>query len=279
MKKYTKNDTEKNTKKYMTWVDIFIMLGLIVCFSIAVPFLINVFYGRGCPLIDAWDKSDLMGYYGSIMTAAAAVAGVYFTLDYSKFKQTEYEKLRVKPYFSVEPKIYIHNPQAVFSFNPKQKYIFKDLGVDYCETGEDDFPLTVLDIYKRGDNIKKKDFVDRCVVTVMTLSNVGADSAIKIKLWINEGGYSRIFSMSKDKEQVLKLVIFLGNKPDIVDKSDEKARYTKKTIALKLYYENIYGNQTYMQSGDIEVKLDELSGAFHITTPGTFFINQTEINN
>ena len=44
-------------------------------------------------------------------------------------------------------------------------------------------------------------------------------------------------------------------------------------------YENIYGNQTYMQSGDIEVKLDELSGAFHISNDGKFFINQTEINN
>ena len=153
------------------------------------------------------------------------------------------------------------------------------MGVDYCETGEDDFPLTVLDIYKRGDNIKKKDFVDRCVVTVMTLRNVGADSAIKIKLWINEGCYSRVFSMSKNDEKVLKLVTFLGNKPDIIDKSDEEARYTKKTIALKLYYENIYGNQTYMQSGDIEVKLDELSGAFHISTDGKFFIDWKEINN
>ena len=140
-------------------------------------------------------------------------------------------------------------------------------------------PITVYNIKNNGTCAEKKAFVDRCIVTIITLRNVGADSAIKIKLWINEGGYSRVFSMSKDEEQVLKLVTFLGNKPDIIDKQDEKARYTKKTIALKLYYENIYGNQTYMQSGDIEVKLDELSGAFHITTAGTFFINQTEINN
>lgn len=274
-----KNDTKKNTKKYMTGIKIFVILVLVVLFVIIAPFLLNKLYDLGCPFITVWQKEDLIGYYGSVIAAATAIVGVYFTLDYSKFKQMEYEKLRVKPYFSVEPKIYVHNPQAVFSFNPKQKYIFKDLGVDYCETGEDDFPLTVLDIYKRGDNIKKKDFVDRCVVTVMTLSNVGADSAIKIKLWINEGCYSRVFSMSKNEEKVLKLVTFLGNKPDIIDKSDEEARYTKKTIALKLSYENIYGNQTYMQSGDIEVKLDELSGAFHISTAGTFFINQTEINN
>lgn len=88
-------------KKYMSGLKCSALLLFVVVFVIAVPFLMNVFYGRGCPLIDAWDKSDLMGYYGSIMTAVAAIAGVYFTLDYSKFKQMEYEKLRVKPYLEI----------------------------------------------------------------------------------------------------------------------------------------------------------------------------------
>lgn len=264
-------------EKYWTKKKVLFIV-MVVLIAAIIPFIINWAYKKG-GYVTVWDGSDLLAFYGNILTAAAAVLGVYYTLDYSKFKQMDFEKLRVKPYFGVDTIFYLHDDFEVFSATQDKKYIFKDIDVKHCESSEIDLPITVYNIKNNGTCAEKKAFVDRCIVTIITLRNVGADSAIKIKLWINEGGYSRVFSMSKDEEQVLKLVTFLGNKPDIIDKQDEKARYTKKTIALKLYYENIYGNQTYMQSGDIEVKLDELSGAFHITTAGTFFINQTEINN
>lgn len=272
MKKNMKKDTEKDTKKYMTWIDIFIILGLIICFSIAVPFLINVLYGRGCPLIDTWDKSDLFGYYGSIMTAAAAVAGVYFTLDYSKFKQMEYEKLRVKPYINVKIFSYKTNIGDHFTCGEDEIYIYKDLEKSYIEICEGRVPEIVKQI-SSSDQTVISNFYDRTKCLNISLQNVGADSAIKIRLCLNDETIYREFSLIKSGCKNFKLVIDFGNnlkknKTDVVDIEN-----------IDIIYENIYGNQLYRQSGTLKIQYVAKTGDYNIKRGDVFFENQIEINN
>ena len=133
-------------KKYMSGLKCSALLLFVVVFVIAVPFLMNVFYGRGCPLIDAWDKSDLMGYYGSIMTAVAAIAGVYFTLDYSKFKQMEYEKLRVKPYLEIMASVKHTTNDNIFMVGQGETYSYIDMNEIHTETAYGILPNTLNNI-------------------------------------------------------------------------------------------------------------------------------------
>ena len=139
-------------KKYMSGLKCSALLLFVVAFVIAVPFLMNVFYGIGFPLIDAWDKSDLMGYYGSIMTAVAAIAGVYFTLDYSKFRQIEYEKLRVRPLLDVEKPINILTKYNILNVSPDEIFVYKKFNNNYYEVGFGVLPNELYGIISRGDS-------------------------------------------------------------------------------------------------------------------------------
>ncbi len=242
MKNYTKNDTEKNTKKYMTWVDIFIMLGLIVCFSIAVPFLINVFYGRGCPLIDAWDKSDLMGYYGSIMTAAAAVAGVYFTLDYSKFKQMDFEKLRVKPHLKIISSVYKIFNTDVFSVKENEVYAYRDMNTVYTTTANGKLPFLLKEIVEESTDDEINKLLKNSFIWTVDLKSVGADSAINTKIILNDEIICNHIDFSKNDEYHLKILIKFDKEMEMQDK------VIIEDMNIKIIYENIYGNQLYEQS-------------------------------
>ena len=242
MKNDTKNDTEKNTKKYMTWVDIFIMLGLIVCFSIAVPFLLNVFYGRGCPLIDAWDKSDLMGYYGSIMTAAAAIAGVYFTLDYSKFKQMEYESLKVKPFLEVRLFYKDSDAKNIFEVSQNEIYAYKDF---YRKlpiiSSSNRLPKIINDLQKKGKYYlnKKSDIIKSSIFLYLSLENIGLDKAKNIKILFNGNIIAEKFDLSKNENKFIKILIVFDKK--IYDLIWLQA----KNINIKISYENIYSSQVF----------------------------------
>lgn len=275
MKKYTKKNTEKDTKKYMTWVDIFIMLGLIVCFSIAVPFLLNVFYGRGCPLIDAWDKSDLMGYYGSIMTAAAAIAGVYFTLDYSKFKQMEYEKLRVKPYLEIMASVKHTTNDNIFMVGKGETYSYIDMNEIHTETAYGILPNTL-------NNIKienKKEEIDRLLYNsfflVLSLKNIGADSAISIKILFNDILLNGYINLSKNETDTLKILIRFNKELDMQDV------VVIKDMNIRIIYENIYGNQLYEQFEYIKNfrYIKKTCGFSYNVDQNIFFSKQIEINN
>lgn len=275
MKNDTKKDTEKDTKKYMTWVDIFIMLGLIVCFSIAVPFLLNVFYGRGCPLIDAWDKSDLMGYYGSIMTAAAAIAGVYFTLDYSKFKQMEYEKLRVKPYLEIMASVKHTTNDNIFMVGKGETYSYIDMNEIHTETAYGILPNTL-------NNIKienKKEEIDRLLYNsfflVLSLKNIGADSAISIKILFNDILLNGYINLSKNETDTLKILIRFNKELDMQDV------VVIKDMNIRIIYENIYGNQLYEQFEYIKNfrYIKKTCGFSYNVDQNIFFSKQIEINN
>lgn len=228
-------------KKYMSGLKCSALLLFVVAFVIAAPFLMNVFYGRGCPLIDAWDKSDLMGYYGSIMTAVAAIAGVYFTLDYSKFKQMEYEKLRVKPYLEIMASVKHTTNDNIFMVGKGETYSYIDMNEIHTETAYGILPNTL-------NNIKienKKEEIDRLLYNsfflVLSLKNIGADSAISIKILFNDILLNGYINLSKNETDTLKILIRFNKELDMQDV------VVIKDMNIRIIYENIYGNQLYEQ--------------------------------
>ena len=268
-----KKDTKKNTKKYMTGIKIFIILVLVVFFVIIAPFLLNKLYDLGCPFITVWQKEDLIGYYGSVIAAATAIVGVYFTLDYSKFKQMEYEKLRVKPYINFEIFHYEANVGEHFTCEEDEIYIYKDLEKNYIEICEGRVPEVVKQINKNNDKINILHFYDRTECLNISLQNVGADSAIRIRLYLNDEIIYREFSLIKGGCKKLKLVADFGKdlKKNMIDVVDIEK--------MDIIYENIYGNQLYRQSGTLKIQYVAKTGNYNNIPDNDFFGKQIEINN
>lgn len=252
-----------------------VLLLFVVAFVIAVPFLMNVFYGRGCPLIDAWDKSDLMGYYGSIMTAVAAIAGVYFTLDYSKFKQMEYEKLRVKPYLEIMASVKHTTNDNIFMVGKGETYSYIDMNEIHTETAYGILPNTL-------NNIKienKKEEIDRLLYNsfflVLSLKNIGADSAISIKILFNDILLNGYINLSKNETDTLKILIRFNKELDMQDV------VVIKDMNIRIIYENIYGNQLYEQFEYIKNfrYIKKTCGFSYNVDQNIFFSKQIEVNN
>lgn len=244
---------------------------MVVLISAIIPFIINWAYKKG-GYVTVWDGSDLLAFYGNILTAAAAVLGVYYTLDYSKFKQTEYEKLRVKPY--------IHNPcylwipgknHTMFSCQPNDIYILKYLSSGSIEIGEGKLPNTVEKICKGESIIEEDFFIENTFYLDMNLKNVGADSAVKIKFDIDSEVPCRTFSLKKGESKRLMVAMYFG--------SINKSKNFLTTQNINITYENIYGNQLYKQDGTVifEINNDEKYNTYSINND--FFENQIEIDN
>lgn len=232
-------------KKYMSGLKCSALLLFVVAFVIAVPFLMNVFYGRGCPLIDAWDKSDLMGYYGSIMTAVAAIAGVYFTLDYSKFRQIEYEKQMVRPLLDVEKPINILTKYNILNVSPDEIFVYKKFNNNYYEVGFGVLPNELYWIISRGDSKELIRISNNSFLLRFRVENIGADTATNINLLLNGETLINDLSLKKNESRTIKILIVLDNlQEDGIIKFGD--------IDIRIVYENIFGNEMYEQSGCIK---------------------------
>ena len=131
-------------KKYWTKNKVLFIV-MVVLIAAIIPFIINWAYKKG-GYVTVWDGSDLLAFYGNILTAAAAILGVYYTLDYSKFKQMEYEKLRVKPYLQIIPSSNEVSLNNLFGIKPYGIYVCKDLNNGYTETGYGALPGEVYEL-------------------------------------------------------------------------------------------------------------------------------------
>lgn len=257
-------------KKYWTKNKVLFIV-IVALIAAIIPFIINWAYKKG-GYVTVWDGSDLLAFYGNILTAAAAVLGVYYTLDYSKFKQTEYEKLRVKPYIHNDYSFCIPgNNRSLFSCQPNDIYILKYLSSGNIEIGEGKLPITVNKICKGESSIKKDFFIENTFYLDMNLKNVGADSAVKIKLHIDNEVSYRTFSLKKGESKRLMVAMYFG--------SINKSKNFLTTQNINITYENIYGNQLYKQDGTVifEINNDEKYNTYSINND--FFENQIEINN
>ena len=266
---------KKDTKKYMTGIKIFIILVLVVFFVIIAPYLLNKLYDIGCPFITVWQKGDLIGYYGSIMTAVAAIAGVYFTLDYSKFKQMEYEKLRVKPYLEIMASVKHTTNDNIFMVGQGETYSYIDMNEIHTETAYGILPNTL-------NNIKienKKEEIDRLLYNsfflVLSLKNIGADSAISIKILFNDILLNGYINLSKNETDTLKILIRFNKELDMQDV------VVIKDMNIRIIYENIYGNQLYEQFEYIKNfrYIKKTCGFSYNVDQNIFFSKQIEINN
>ena len=257
-------------KKYWTKNKVLFIV-IVALIAAIIPFIINWAYKTG-GYVTVWDGSDLLAFYGNILTAAAAVLGVYYTLDYSKFKQTEYEKLRVKPYIHNDYSFCIPGKNhTMFSCQPNDIYILKYLSSGWIEKREGKLPDTVEKICKGEGSIEEDFFIKNTFYLDMTLKNVGADSAVKIKFDIDDNVLCRTFSLEKGESKRLMLVMYYG--------SINKNKAFNTTQNINITYENIYGNQSYKQGGSVTFQFNGDNEYSLYSIDEDFFENQIEINN
>lgn len=257
-------------KKYWTKNKVLFIV-IVALIAAIIPFIINWAYKKG-GYVTVWDGSDLLAFYGNILTAAAAVLGVYYTLDYSKFKQMEYEKLRVKPYIYNDATIIVPiNDDFISTCKADQIYIYKSLHSGLTEKSEGELPPRIKLINQKDSGFDKKYFINNSIILDMTLKNLGAESAVKIKFYMNNKISSNTFSLAKEEYKNAKLVIYFGD----IDKSKNLTTVEN----MKVVYENIYGNQLYEQTGDFKLEFNVEKDYNRFSIGDDFFEIQREINN
>lgn len=82
-------------KKYWIWVVVAVALVIIG------PIVINEAYKTGKGYITMWNAADVLSYYGMILAALGAAAGVFFSIKYSQKQYKEDKRRDVLPFFSI----------------------------------------------------------------------------------------------------------------------------------------------------------------------------------
>lgn len=224
-------------KKYWTKKKVLVIV-IVALIAAIIPFIINWAYKTG-GYVTVWDGSDLLAFYGNILTAAAAVLGVYYTLDYSKFKQMEYDKQRVKPYLEITSE---QNYNTIAECGQNDECIHIPLGSAEINTGIGELPSNVAAELKKRDLIN---FFRRCYYLKLNIKNVGADNAVSIFFYINEINCIKAFSLPKNSLKIIKLFIDFGD------------AFFEENISLKMKYKNIYGNVSYEQNLNFRIERDK----------------------
>ena len=237
-----------------------IFIFVVALIAVAIPFIINYAYKVG-GYITVWTGSELLMFYGNILTAVAAVLGVYYTLDYSKFKQMEYEKMRVKPYLNINHSAETVSLNNIFKVNPNEVYVYKNFAdKKYIETGVGCLPNELYKINISNDKDRISSLLKNSIFLKFNIINIGLDSAINMKIKLNDDTIIHNLNLLAKTPMAIKILIV----------SDEKFKMNDKIeledMEVKITYENIYRNQIYEQSGYIKKFAFEKNTKMHSYT-------------
>ena len=250
---------------------------LLVIVAFIIPLIINEAYKIG-GYVTVWDGSDMLAFYGNILTAAAAIIGVYYTLDYSKFKQMDFEKLRVKPYLQITHFGELSDVQNIYKVNQNEIYVYKNLNNEHPESG---FGILPNELYKISKSNKLADInsiTKNSVFLNFYIRNIGTDSAINIKIIFDNHTIVNGLSLSKNEAKLLRILIVFK------DELKMASEIALEDMKLSIDYENIYGNQKYEQYGCIKKftykkNTREYSYSEDMDGDVSLFSKQIEINN
>ncbi len=229
-------------KKYWTKNKVLFIV-IVALIAAIIPFIINWAYKTG-GYVTVWDGSDLLAFYGNILTAAAAIIGVYYTLDYSKFKQTEYDKQRVKPCLEITSK---QNFYEVSVCGQNDECIYIVLGQPDINIGIGELPSKLVSEITKIGNVN---FFRKCYYMDLNIKNVGADNAVSIFFYINEINCIKAFSLPKNNSKIIKVFLDFGN------------NFFEQNISIRMRYKNTYGNANYEQNLNFMIYRDKKSIGF-----------------
>jgi preprotein translocase subunit SecE len=159
---------EEIEMKQITWILRHKILSTFIVIIIIVfpPLIINSLYKVDAPielLNSEWEASDLLGYYGAILSTVATIVAIMWTISFTIDNQLMERKLSIRPYiqtkwspvltkndlmFDTHSAVFIeqfngcfmssHEPTKLFSnedaniYNRKKKYLLK---YDLCNIG------------------------------------------------------------------------------------------------------------------------------------------------
>lgn len=89
---------KKSPNTHWKWV----LLTIVSLAAIIIgPLIINECYKSNTGYLTRWDAADVLSYYGTILSAAGAVGGVFLSLKFSHKQYREDKHRDILPYFSV----------------------------------------------------------------------------------------------------------------------------------------------------------------------------------
>lgn len=244
--------------KYWTKSKIF-WIALLTVVALAIPFAINELYKMNCGYITVWGGADVFSFYGDIIGAIATIIGVYFTIDYSNFKNKEDEIKSVKPSLFTEycP---IYDYEQFSSYDSYTTFVLMDREWN-ISTMKMFVPPIVRKVINRQNKMKEEKDVERFrrmaeqnisfmkeyYLIQYEISNVGSGNAMEIDMLINGKQFINKYPICTEHKVIFKFIVDMR----------ECLIKEEKELNIVLQYSDIYGKAQYQQQERIRIFRDE----------------------
>lgn len=256
-------------KKLPTWGKVTISFGFGVFLVIVIPVIINELYKKGEGYVTLWSAADVLSYYGMILAAVGAAAGVFFSLKHSQKQYEEDTRKRVLPYIAVSTLgRHIHsdlfdmdtaireageNDSGYYEYKLDSVYFViwsnrieavKQLTPAQRELLEKDGKI--WESHTKGvRSLVQKDYVS----IPLEIENVGNGTALGFRVGLNK-------AQRRKEKLLLPRAMKQGQNMYIHVFSSEAIEQIKGKYFLELFYEDIYGTK-YMQEYAVEVGINK----------------------
>ena len=252
-------------KKYWAWLVITIVL------IVGGPIIINELYKTGKGYTTLWGAAEVLSYYGMILAALGAAAGVFFSIKYSHKQYKEDCRNRVLPYITIS--------------TLKQSAKYNLFEIDDSQPQQEDFGYREYRIENiffiiSEDKIEVKNKLDsqqqyllehlgKVKAPIQNGFAYGIKDMVSIPLEVeNVGngtavGFRAGFNRVNDEKKYL-LPQFLKQGQGIYIHIFSSTPYDKISgdYTLEFYYEDIYGTK-YKQQYSVIVGIDKERGAYN----------------
>lgn len=240
----------------------------ILLFVFVIPWCINYLYTKPATVsifAMSWTAADVLGFYGSLLSAAATIFVLALTINFTVKNQKEERKLSIKPYLETN-----HYNFTDFDELPDGKdvtYIELTHGVITLRSGLPEDIIKIKNIKSKKDfesnysinhldeicyKSNMKNYLENNYLLYYEITNRGAGNAINVVLSLNERTLISSFCVTKNESK--KMVLILTNK--LLENMDKK----EFALKLSLRYTDIASLAEYSQTEEIYfTKFDELT--------------------
>ena len=237
---------------------------IISCFflGVVIPFIINWLYSMPAPvsfLAMRWDAADVLGFYGSLLGAAATIFVLQQTIEFTKDSQKEDRKLSIKPRLETD---WIPYAKHLLSLD-QDEYLFVYFEENQITSSKllPDRIATMLSLKKKLDesarspnyddysfnevtlNYATESFLEKNSMTLYEIRNYGAANAIDVSLQINGIEVCQRFCISTDQP---KRIVLIVHENQLVNKH--------KQMDISLHYTDICSIGLYQQTETLHIR-------------------------
>lgn len=237
-----------------------IIIGCLIL-GIVIPLLINWLYSIPAPisfLAMHWDAADALGFYGSLLGAAATIFVLQQTIKFTRDSQREERKLSVKPRLETE---WLPYADHLFLLD-QDEYLFVFFEEEIITSSKllPDRISGILSMKKRLNTGKKVGsfeyniakiafeqaaggFLKKHSISLYEIHNYGAANAIDVRLQINGEEVCPRFCISTEQA---KRIVLIVHENRLIDQH--------KQMDITLQYSDICSIGCYQQTETLHIR-------------------------